>query len=156
MLGVSRLIGAMSIPAIAPSTAANPQPSASIQLTRTPSSLLASPFRAAARIVKPRRVNRKKTKKASIAPSVTPITPIWSQPIVTPPTTTVPPENPLGKNCTCGDQIHAARALKTTSSPIVTMTTLRTGAPSTGRIAARSTAMPPTNERTIVATNAVQ
>jgi hypothetical protein len=69
---------------------------------------------------------------------------------------TVPPENPLGKNCTCGVQIHDARPLKTTSKPIVTITTLRTGALSTGRIATRSTAIPPAKATPIAAKNAAQ
>ena len=53
-LGVNtNRLGAAIIPATAPSTAASPQPSASIQLTRTPSSRLASGATAADRIASP-------------------------------------------------------------------------------------------------------
>ena len=53
MFGSSSRIGATIIPLTAPTAEARPQPSASIQLTCTPSSLLASGWWAAARSVSP-------------------------------------------------------------------------------------------------------
>ena len=59
MFGSRNVVGAVIIPLSAPSTAARPQPSASIQETRTPRSLLASGATAAARMPRPTFVNRK-------------------------------------------------------------------------------------------------
>src|SRR2546430_17102010 len=59
MFGSRKAVGAAIKPAIAPSTAANPQPSASIQPTRTPMSLLASELTATERIANPSVVKRK-------------------------------------------------------------------------------------------------
>ena len=61
------------MPATAPNTAARPQPSASIQPTRMPTSRLDTGFCAAARIARPSGVKRKKRKSSSSTTSVTPI-----------------------------------------------------------------------------------
>ena len=53
MFGSSRSAGAAMIPETAPTADASPHPSASIQLTRMPSSRLASGWCAAARIASP-------------------------------------------------------------------------------------------------------
>ena len=60
MFGSRNVVGAVIIPASAPSIAASPQPSASIHETRTPSSRLASGASAAARIPRPTFVNWKR------------------------------------------------------------------------------------------------
>ena len=57
-------MGATMRPATAPNTAASPQPSASIQLTRMPASRLDTGFCAAARMASPRGVKRKKAKRS--------------------------------------------------------------------------------------------
>src|SRR2546423_12803836 len=59
MFGSRKAVGAAIKPAIAPSTAAKPQPSASIQPPRTPMSLLASELTATERIANPSVVKRK-------------------------------------------------------------------------------------------------
>ena len=61
MFGSSPTVGAVSIPATAPSSAARPQPSASIHVTRTPTSRASSGFTAAARSARPTFVNWKST-----------------------------------------------------------------------------------------------
>src|SRR3972149_3849796 len=84
--GSRNTVGAVSIPATAPSIAARPQPSASIQETRTPTSLLASGLSAAARSASPSFVKRKKAQSAATAPTTTASVPTsWSE-IATPPT----------------------------------------------------------------------
>ena len=55
MFGSRKTMGATIIPAVAPIAAASPQPSASIQPTRMPTSRLESGFCAAARIASPER-----------------------------------------------------------------------------------------------------
>ena len=69
------MIGATIIPATAPIRAARPQPSASIQPTRIPTSRLPAGFCAAARSARPRLVKRKKSQRRTSITSVTPITP---------------------------------------------------------------------------------
>ena len=65
--GCSRTAGlaAAIIPATAPSTAASPQPSDSIQLTRMPTSRAASGRTAAARIARPSFVNWKSSQRTN-------------------------------------------------------------------------------------------
>jgi hypothetical protein len=53
-------------------------------------------------------------------------------------------------------QIHAAPLLSRSSNPIVTVTTVSTGACSTGRMTARSISTPPINEIASVRRNASQ
>ena len=64
------------IPAIDPMAAASPQPSASIQPTRIPTSRLETGFSAAARIASPSGVKRKKTNSSRRTTSVIAIEPI--------------------------------------------------------------------------------
>ena len=59
MFGSRYTIGATIIPATAPTAAARPQPSASIQPTRMPTRRLETGFCAAARIARPSGVKRK-------------------------------------------------------------------------------------------------
>ena len=75
MLGSRKTIGATIMPATAPMAAARPQPSASIQPTRMPTSRAESGFCAAARMARPSGVKRKKANSASSTTSVTPIVP---------------------------------------------------------------------------------
>ena len=63
------------MPATAPTAAARPQPSASIQPTRMPTRRLDSGFCAAARIAKPSGVKRKKAYSSASTASVTPMAP---------------------------------------------------------------------------------
>src|SRR3954447_5718187 len=67
MFGSRNVVGAVIIPASAPSIAASPQPSASIQETRTPSSRLASGAVAAARSPSPTLVNWKSRESSATA-----------------------------------------------------------------------------------------
>ena len=75
MFGSRKTVGATIIPAIAPIAAARPQPSASIQPTRMPTSRLETGFCAAARIARPSGVKRKKTNSSSRTTSVIAIEP---------------------------------------------------------------------------------
>ncbi len=75
MFGSRNTTGAISMPAMAPIAAAMPQPSAIIQLVLMPTSRADSGNDAAARIARPIRVNRKKTKSRTSNISVTPIMP---------------------------------------------------------------------------------
>jgi hypothetical protein len=54
------------------------------------------------------------------------------------------------------DQIQRAAPFTRKNSPRVTITTVSTGARSTGRITTRSTATPPANEIATVSANAAQ
>ena len=67
--------GATIIPATAPIAAASPQPSASIQPTRTPTRRLDTGFCAAARIARPTGVKRKKPNTRASTTSVTAMEP---------------------------------------------------------------------------------
>ena len=64
----------------------------------------------------------------------------------TPPASIVRVENALGKRFVSAPQIHAASPKSAMPRPSVTMTIVSTGAPSTGRMTSRSSAMPPANE----------
>ena len=65
-------------------------------------------------------------------------------------------EKAFGRLRTSGDQIQRAAPLTTKKRPRVTITTVSTGARSTGLMTARSTANPPTNEIPMVRKNAAQ
>src|SRR5215510_9639310 len=130
--------GAVSIPETAPIAAARPQPSASIQLTRTPTRRLASGFTAAAREASPSFVKRKKTQSNATAPRETAIVPRSEIENATPATSIGRVENAFGRLRVSGDQIQRAAPLTTKKSPSVTITTVSTGARSTGRMTARS------------------
>ena len=83
--GSRNRLGAASIPATAPSTAASPQPSASIHATRTPTSRASAGLTAAARIARPTFVNWKKSQSTTTVARQTPIVPrSWIE-IATPP-----------------------------------------------------------------------
>src|SRR6188472_960551 len=148
--------GAVSIPETAPIAAARPQPSASIQLTRTPTRRLASGFAAAAREASPSFVKRKKTQSSATAPRETAIVPRSEIENATPATSIGRVEKAFGRLRVSGDQIQRAAPLTTKKRPRVTITTVSTGARSTGRITARSTATPPANEIATVRKNAPQ
>ena len=77
MFGSRYTIGATIMPATAPTAAASPQPSASIQPTRMPTSRLESGFSAAARIARPSGVKRKNTYSSASTINVTSNAPIW-------------------------------------------------------------------------------
>ena len=70
-------MGATIIPATAPTAAASPQPSASIQPTRIPTRRPDIGFCAAARIARPSGVKRKNRYRSKSTTSVTPRAPIW-------------------------------------------------------------------------------
>ena len=86
MFGSRPTVGAVSIPATAPSRAASPQPSASIQVTRTPTSRASSGLTAAARSARPIFVNWKSPQRRSTIPSATAIVPMSCAATMTPPT----------------------------------------------------------------------
>ena len=71
MFGSRNTIGATIMPATAPIAAARPQPSASIQPTRIPTSRAERGFCAAARIASPSLVKRKNRPQQAEHPSVT-------------------------------------------------------------------------------------
>src|SRR5262249_45042305 len=148
--------GAAISPATAPSAAASPQPSAIVQVTRIPVSRLDSGFRAAARIARPTFVNRKNSHSSRTASSETPMIPRSEIEKATPAIWIGRVENALGIDFTSGDQIQNAAPLKTKNSPIVTIAIVRTGLRSTGRITARSSAIPPADETATVSAHAPQ
>ena len=65
-------------------------------------------------------------------------------------------ENAFGIDFTSGDQIQNAAPLTMKKSPIVTIAIVSTDARSTGRITARSRAIPPANEASTVTRKAGQ
>ncbi len=69
------------MPATAPTEAARPQPSASIQSTRTPTRRAICGFCAAARMASPSGVKRKKANSRPSTIRVTSTTPSWCGPI---------------------------------------------------------------------------
>src|SRR5580765_414023 len=135
--------GAVSIPETAPIAAANPQPSASIQLTRTPTSRVDSGSTAAAREARPSFVKRKKSHSSATAASETAIVPrSWIE-NATPATSIGRVENAFGRLRTSGDQIQRAAPLTRKKRPSVTITTV-------------SIPTPPKNEVATVRKNAAQ
>ena len=141
MFGSRKTVGAAIIPAIAPSTAASPQPSASIQPTRTPTSRLAVGLIADARIARPSVV---KLKNAQSAPTVARQTHEACRcpgiEITTPPML----DGRSGTGCRTASPLRprsSRRApLSVISRPIVTITITSTGFCSTGRMTMRSIA----------------
>ena len=122
MSGSRNTDGAAIIPAIAPSIAAKPQPSASIQPTRTPISRLAAGLKATARIASPSVVKRKKSQSATTVPRQTPNVPMSRIEIATSPTISERFGNGLSKSFTSGPQIQPVRPLSAISMPIVRIT----------------------------------
>ena len=156
MFGDRNCVGAIIIPLTAPSTAAKPQPSASSHEVRTPRRRAAPGLSAPARIARPSFVKRKKSQSTATHAIVTPNVPTSCFEMCTPPTTQVLVGNGLGKNCSCGDQIHAASPFRITSRAIVAITTVRTLARSSGWITTRWRPTPNTNAITSVTMNAGQ
>ena len=76
--------------------------------------------------------------------------------IWTPPTSHESFGNGLGRIFSSGPQIQAASPFRITSSAIVAITTVSSGARSSGRITARWIPIPPKNEITSVSANAGQ
>ena len=154
--GSRKTLGAASIPEIAPSTAARPQPSESIHVTRTPTSRASAGFTAAARIASPIFVYWKSSQSATTVARTTPIVPMSWIEIATPPISIVRVGNGLCTARTSPDQIIVTSPLMKRSRPIVTMTTRSTEPFSFGRITPWCTAAPPTNESASVAAKAGQ
>jgi hypothetical protein len=75
MFGSRKTLGAVSMPAIAPSTAARPQPSPSISGTRTPTRRASFGLTAAARIASPTFVNWKNVPMTTTAAKQTAMVP---------------------------------------------------------------------------------
>ena len=80
MLGSRKTAGAIRMPATAPTAAASPQPSASIQSTRMPASRADAGFWAAARIARPSGVRRKNANSPMSSATSTTIIPTWCGP----------------------------------------------------------------------------
>src|SRR5918995_2033030 len=156
MLGSRNTVGAAIIPATAPSTAAKPQPIASIQPTRTPSNRLAAGLTADERIASPIVVKRKNVQSTSTVTRQTPSVPMSCTDIVTPPTSNVRFGNGLSNVLVSPPQIQPTSPLIAIRSPIVTITITISGRCSTGRITMRSTATPPKNAKASVSANAGQ
>ena len=156
MLGSRKTLGAAIIPDTALRTAASPQPSANIQLTRTPSSRLVSGPTDAARMPSPIFVKRKNAHIPTTPARHTASVPRSCWLNATPPTRIGFAGNGLGNARTSGPQIQPARPFSTTRRPIVIMTTVSTGARSTGRMITRCSATPPTKAIRSVVPNASQ
>jgi len=101
-------------------------------------------------------VNRKKSHSTRTLAIVTPNVPVSCFEMCTPAITHDVVGNGLGKNSSCGDQIHAASPFRITSSAIVAITIVRTLALSSGRITVRWRSAPPANAIRSVAKNASQ
>ena len=101
-------------------------------------------------------MKRKKSQSKATAPSETAIVPrSWIE-NATPAISIGRVEKAFGRLRTSGDQIQRAAPLTRKKRPSVTITTVSTGARSTGLITTRSTATPPTNESATVRKNAPQ
>src|SRR6266508_5628259 len=138
IVGSRNTAGAAIIPATAPSTAAKPQPSASIQPTRTPSRRLAVGFTADERNARPSVVKRKNAQSATTVTRQTARVPTTRVEIVTPSSSCVVFGNGLSKAFVSAPQIQPVSALSAISNPIVTIT------------------IPPTNARASVSAKAGQ
>src|SRR5215213_5776730 len=108
MFGSRNTVGAAIIPATAPRTAARPQPSASIQPTRTPTSLLAVGLIAVARIASPSDVRLKNAQRARTVTMQTQKTPTSCDEIATSPISQVVFGNGLSNGFTSAPQIQPA------------------------------------------------
>src|SRR3954447_12403493 len=156
MFGVRNTVGATIIPLTAPSAAAKPQPSASSHDVRTPISRAAFGFSAPARIASPSLVKRKNSHSTSTHAITTPNVPAPCFEAWTPPITHDDVGNGLGKNSSCGDQIHAARPFRITSSAIVAITAVSTLARASGFTTTAYRPAPKKNARTSVIPKAIQ
>ena len=154
--GSRKRLGAASMPAIAPSTAARPQPSESIHVTRTPTSRASAGLTAAARIARPTFVYWKSAHSTTTVASTTPIVPMSWIEIATPAMSIVRVGNGLCMARTSPDQISVTRPLSASSRPIVTITTRSTEPFSFGRMIPWWIATPPTNDASSVTANAGQ
>ena len=76
MFGSRKTLGAVSMPATAPSTAARPQPRPSISGTLTPTRRASAGLTAAARSARPTFVNWKNAQRTTTAPKQTAIVPM--------------------------------------------------------------------------------
>jgi hypothetical protein len=111
---------------------------------------------AAAREARPSFVKRKKAQSSATAPSETAIVPrSWIE-NATPATSIGPRREGVRQAPHLGDQIQRAAPLTRKKSPSVTITTVSTGARSTGLITTRSIATPAKNEIATVARKAAQ
>src|SRR5436305_369149 len=143
-------------PAIAPTTAASPQPSANIQPTRTPTSLDESGFSDAARSARPTFVNRKKTASNTTRTISTATIPMYWMLMCAPAILTVRVEKPPLNVRSAPPQITLTRPFRTSARPCVTIAADTTGPRSNGRISVRSMPIPPTNAITSTIGNAAQ
>ena len=117
---------------------------------------LASGFTAAARRASPTFVNRKKSPSRTTEARQTQMIPMSWIEKATPARWIGRVENGLGNLRTAPPQIQLVRPLTRIRSPIVTITTVRTERPSTGRMTTRSTATPPANAQRSVRQKAGQ
>src|SRR6266508_1116935 len=148
--------GAASIPATAESAAATPQPSASIHVTRTPRSRLATGLTAEARsanpsLVKLKNAQSRTTHASTTSRSYTDCCGIWTSP-----TLQLPVGNGEGSTFSSGFQIQLASPFKITSNAIVAITIVSSPARASGRTTACWIAAPPRNETKIVKKKAGQ
>ena len=156
MFGPRNCSGATIIPATAPTSAASPQPKASIQLTRTPTSRDDSGLRADARSARPSFVNRKKSPSRTSSAASTPMMPMYWMLMWAPASLMVRLENPPLNGRSAPLQITYINPFSSSASPSVTMTIVTTGAFSTGRMITRSTTTPPAKAITSTRGNASQ
>ncbi len=154
--GSRNRLGAASSPAIAPSTAARPQPSVSIHVTRTPTRRASAGLTAAARIASPTFVYWNMSQSATTVARTTAIVPMSWIEIATPAISIVRVGNGLCIALTSPDQMRVMSPLMSRSRPMVTITTRSTDPFSFGRMTDWWIAAPPTNETASVNTNAGQ
>jgi hypothetical protein len=149
---------AVKRPATAPSAAASPQPSASIQPTRIPTRRLAVGFSAEARSASPSFVNWKSAQSAATSTTATMRIPTSCFEIATPPRSHALVGNGRsgGNERTSAFQIQFERPPSRMKRPIVRITAVITGPPSTRRTIVRSSAIPPANAIRSVSANATQ
>ena len=127
--GSRKRLGAASIPEIAPSTAARPQPSASIHVTRTPSSRASGGIDAAARIASPSFVYWNIAHSTTTVASTTPIVPMSWIEIATPrDVDRAGRERALHGAHLAPTRSSVARPLSASRRPMVTITTRQLGA----------------------------
>src|SRR3954463_13536257 len=156
MFGPSDSIGAISSPAIAPTTAASPQPSANIHPTRTPTRRDDAALSAEARSASPTFVNRKNKASRTTSTASMPIIPMYWTLMCAPANLIVRVEKPPSKVRSPPPQMTLIRPFSTSARPSVTITDVTTGPRSKGRITVRSIAIPPTNAIAMTIGNASQ
>src|SRR5262249_60024753 len=137
-------------------SAARPQPKASIQLTRTPTSRDDAGLSADARRARPSLVNRKKAPRSNTSRTSTPMIPMYWMLMCAPATLTVRLENPPLNARTPPPQMTYISPFRRSARPSVTITVDNGEALSNGRMMARSTTTPPTNEIASTSGNAAQ